>query len=267
MKKLEIEKIEFSTNDRKTQIKLPTILDEKLAYLLGVQVGDGYLKKQVYGTKTDYFICYDGHSLNEKEWYNTVLKRLIKEIFNKEGRITKTNKGTIKLYLRSKAILLFLNKLCGISFSPKVNIDIPRIIKEANVDIKRAFLRGLADTDFSITFKKRKNIDYPVIYYQTYSKPLYESTKELLKELGFKVSGDYRKSRRYDKIFDSYYITISGRSQFTKWLDEIGFHSFNHITKYQLWNKIGHLPSGTNILQRYDMLEKLKGLENDSSNP
>jgi len=253
--KLDIAKIEFSNNDLKYKIKLPKFLDDRLAYLLGVQVGDGYLRKQVRGTTTDYLICYDGHIINEFEWYEDILKKLIKGLFNKDVKIVKTNKGTVKSYLRSKAILSFLNQVCGVSYSPKNNIKIPDIITISNKEIKRSFLKGLADTDFSFTFKKRKNYDYPVIYFQTYSKSLYESTRLLLEELGFKVHGAYRKSYRYDKVFDSYYLTISGRSQFGKWVNEIGFGSLNHITKFKIWKKTGHLPRNTNILERYKILE------------
>ena len=40
-----LSKIEFSRNDIKLNIKFPKKLNRKLAYLLGIQIGDGYLKR------------------------------------------------------------------------------------------------------------------------------------------------------------------------------------------------------------------------------
>lgn len=245
--KLNLSNLDFSKNDLKLNIKVPRYLDNKLAYLLGVQIGDGYLKKIVREGRVDYLISYDGHLINEFDWYNYMLKELIKDLFNKDVQVRKVTRGTVKIYFRSKAIFMFLHKVCAISQSPKNNIVVPRIILDSSREIKRSFLRGLADTDFSLTFKNRKNLSYPVIYFQTNSKSLHKSIANLLKELGFKIHCGYRKNKRYDKYYDSCYINISGRDQLDKWLKEIGFESSNHMTRYQVWKKLGHLPPNTNI--------------------
>ena len=99
---------------------------------------------------------------------------------------------------------------------------------------------------------------YPVIDFQTYSKTLHEDTKELLKELRFRIVYNHRKSHRYVKKYDSYYIQISGRNQLNKWMKEVGFNSSNHTTRYLVWKKIGYLPIGTNIKDRYKMLKKVE---------
>ncbi|MFH0868149.1 MAG: hypothetical protein V1831_02465, partial [Candidatus Woesearchaeota archaeon] len=167
--------VNFSYNDRKFNIKLPEFLDAKLAYLLGIQIGDGFLKKVVRGSSIDYCIMYKGHSINEIQWYNSNIKCLLKDLFNKEVNVLDSNRGTVQIRFRSKAVFTFLNQVCGISESPKTDIRIPMIIMNSDLENKRAFLRGLADTDFSLTFKKRVKKDYyPVIYFQTYSKLLYE---------------------------------------------------------------------------------------------
>lgn len=217
-------------------------MNSDLAYLLGVQIGDGYLKKVCRGTTVDYRICIDGHSINDKAFFSLILKKLIKYLFNKDVKIATTLTGTVQISFCSKAIFTFLNQSCKISESPKTNITIPSVILKSSLNIKRAFLRGLADTDFSLTFKKRvKKPHYPVIYYQTSCQNLYSSTRNLLNELRFNVTGNYRKNRRYEKFYDAYYLQISGRNQLDKWMREIGFFSFNNLSRYKLWKKMGKL--------------------------
>jgi hypothetical protein len=95
-----------------------------------------------------------------------------------------------------------------------------------------------------------------VIFFQTNSVSLHADTKRLLRSLGFRIVGNYRKNMRYDVGYDSYYIQISGRDQLQKWMREVGFTSFNHLTRYQLWKKLGHFPPGLNINERYSLLNK-----------
>ena len=247
----------FSNNDLRLNIKLPKNLDSDLAYLLGIQIGDGYLKKYKRKTAIEYLISYDGHYINEKEWYDLVLKVLIKKLFNKDVPTRITTTGTVNISFRSKAVFTFLHTICKISVSPKKNIRIPDYIFSSSKRIKRSFLRGLADTDFSLTFKPRtRTTNYPVIYFQTYSHSLYKDTRTLLRNLGFRVVAHYRKSFRYDKVHDAYYIQISGRDQLDKWMKEVSFSSFNHITRYLLWKKLGKFPPELNINERRTILNK-----------
>ncbi len=258
--KFDLSTVRFSKNDIKYHLKVPKELDSDLAYLLGIQVGDGYLKKQQRGTTIDYSISYDGHKINDTEWYLLVLKKLIKNLFNKDVQVFSTDTGTVRIMFRSKLIFTFLNKVCHISESPKTNIRIPDFIFNSDQRIKSSFLRGLADTDFSLTFKKRqKKHHYPVIYFQTNSESLHRDTKELLLSLGFNVTGGYRISKRYAFSYDSYYIQISGRYQLEKWIKEIGFTSFNHLTRYDVWKMLGYLPVGTDIIERRNILKRIKG--------
>ncbi|MCH8003757.1 MAG: hypothetical protein IH934_03920 [Nanoarchaeota archaeon] len=255
--KFDLSNVRYSRNDLKWNIKIPDLLDTKLAFFLGIQVGDGYLKKVIRESAVDYCIMFEGHGTNELKWYNSYLKWLLKDLFNKDVKVVKSSRGTVQIHFRSKAAFTFLNQICDISESPKTYIRIPKMIMDCTLDIKRSFLRGLADADFSLTFKKRVKKDYyPVIFFQTYSKLLYKDTKKLLLNLGFRIVHNYRKSYRYDKVHDAYYIQISGRDQLNKWMKEVGFKSSNHITRYLVWKKLGYLPIGTDILERNQILNK-----------
>ena len=252
-------KIQFSKFDVSRRITLPVELSEDLAYLMGFHLGDGHMRQYIrsFGA-LESTIFYDGHSINEYSHYKQNICPLIKRLFNYRCKIKIIkDRNNLRIIIGSRTIVDFMHLQCGIPLGPKMNINIPGIIKNADIRIKRAFLRGLADTDFSLTFKKRvKTGYYPVIDFQTNCKSLHEDTKSLLIDLDFKIVHNYRISKRYSKLHDSYYIQISGRNQLKKWMNEVGFSSPNHITRYLVWKKLGYLPTGTNILKRLDMLKE-----------
>ena len=150
-------------------------------------------------------------------------------------------------------MLTFLHNVCGISFSPKRNIDIPELIKSSSTEIKKYFLKGLADTDFSLVFKKDGS--YPVISHNTCSFPLHNSLKVLLLELDFKFNSITRNRLRLNKSYISYQIEICGKNNLSKWMKTIGFSSYNTLTRYDVWNKTGHLDSRTNLIDRLAILK------------
>ncbi|MBT3836198.1 hypothetical protein HOD05_05435 [Candidatus Woesearchaeota archaeon] len=257
MKKLDLSKVEYSNNDKRLGIKVPEFLTEELAYFLGFHVGDGYMKLKIRKNKWDYHLLYGGHQINEYQWYIEFIKPLINNLFNKKVNITKSTKNIVKIEIRSKAILTFLHNSCDISFSPKTNIRIPKPILNSNMKIKRAFLRGIADTDFSLVFKKGGK--YPVISHATNSKTLHDSLKELLIEMDFNIFSATYNRIRIDKPFVSHQIEINGKKNLSKWIEEVGYSSYNSITRYRVWKEYGYLPKGTNINDRLELL-KVRGI-------
>ena len=98
--------------------------------------------------------------------------------------------------------------------------------------IKSSFLRGIADTDFSVTFKKRsKTLPYPVLDFQINDKLLRDSVADLLAEKGITFSIGDREKFRKNKVSYSYYLQISGRENLKNWLKKIGFENSKHIKR------------------------------------
>lgn len=259
MIKLDLSKVEYSKNDLRLGIIVPEYLTEELAYFLGFHVGDGYMGVQKRkDKKTDYRLQYDGHSINEYLWYIQSLKPLIKKLFNKEVRVHTTINGTVRFVIRSKAIVSFLHKCCGLPLSPKKDIGILPIVKNAGTEIQCHFLRGVSDTDFSLVF--RRGGKYPVITHSTYSKTLHESITVLLNEIGFTFRSGTRMRNLYDKNFRTYEIDIYGRKNLEKWLNTIGFSSYNTITRYLVWKELGYFPPKIDINERIKILKE-KGIK------
>ena len=253
---LDLSKVEFSHNDKRLGIKVPTELTEDLAYFMGVHVGDGYMKIQKRKSAIDYKLQYSGHFINEYAWYQFILSPLINKLFNKENYLKKSNSNSVSICFRSKAILTFMHHACGIQLSPKKNIDVPEIIKNANLSIKAAFIRGLVDTEGSLVFKNSGR--NPTIDISTSSKALYDTLQELISELGIGFySCVYHTSRNLTPIIQ-YKIQINGKKKLAKWIELVGFSSYNHLTKYLVWKTTGSLKPYTNIHERIEILEKKK---------
>ncbi len=258
MMKFDLKKVQWSKNDIKWGIKVPEDLTEELAYFLGFHVGDGYMKIKRRATTVDYAIHYDGHQINEKKWYHEYLKPFIKELFNKDVYVAESTRGTVRIVFRSKAIVTFLNRCCDLGFSPKYNVDIPKIIKEAAEKFQASFLKGLADTDFSLSFTK--NGKYPRIEHTTCSRSLHESLLVLLRNVGFQPYHIIRETQRNGIPHTIHIIQISGKAALNKWMKNVGFESYNVLTRYLVWKETGSLAPGTDINDRIKILKE-RGIE------
>ncbi len=258
--KLDISKVEFSRNDIKNNVKIPRYLTSQLAYLIGAHVGDGFMNSYKRSDCNGFYntIVYCGHEIDELEFHKKVIIPLIKNLFNKEARLNVGYKTTVTTEYVSKAMLTFFNKVIKIPLSPKRGIDIPKIIKNSKLKIQKAFLKGLADTDFCLTFKKRyrQKHYYPTISFGTQSKNLQQSIIKLLEELGFTFCflTDYPNNRNGKKLFINT-IYLNGLQNLKLWFKEIGFNSSKHLTKYKVWKKFGFCPPNINIIERRKILK------------
>ena len=142
----------------------------------------------------------------------------------------------------------------------KTSIAIPTVIlRSKNREIKFSFLRGLADTDFSLTFqKKNKNRHfYPILKTALVSEEVVRDSARLLKENGFKVHIEIGR-KNYDKRTRKFYITnclyMSGKRNLELWMKMIGFNNPKNITKYQIWKKFSFCPPRTSLSQRKSIL-------------
>ena len=254
MMKFDLTKVEYSRNDIRQGIKVPEYLTEDLAYFLGFHVGDGYMKIKKRKKTIDYHLQYGGHQINEYQWYIESIQPLIKKLFNKNLKVTKTANRIVHLGFRSKAVVTFLHNCCGLPYSPKINTGVLSIIQQSNERIKCDFLRGLADTDFSLVFRKKGK--YPVIIHDCYSKVLHESLKLLLKDLDIPFYSFFRLRKQNNKVNESYALFIYGRRKLAKWMSKVGFSSYNTLTRYQVWKETGSLRPKTDINDRIKILKE-----------
>ena len=256
----DLSKVEFSENDIKRNVIIPSKLTPELAYFIGIHVGDGclYLYKRKTCRTIDYNLSYYGHEIDELEFHKNYILPLIKRLFNIDVWIKTGHKGVIELCFRSKAVFYFLSRVIGLPVGSKKDIDVPHIIKEADIDIKKAFLRGLADTEGCLTFKKRNKEKhyYPAISIGLQSKNLIYSVKRLLDYLKIDSCVFYNlKSKRNGKINIKHQIELNGEKNIDVWFKILGFNSSKHLTKYSVWKNFGFCPPYTNIIERRKILK------------
>lgn len=248
--KFDLTLIPYSVVDKKKKIKIPHELNKELANYIGIQLGDGNIHINI--KKYENQISCTGHLDDEIDWYFNYLIPLIKHIFNVSPYIYKDkrpNKSSIKLMYRSKAIVNFLVRVINLPSGKKENCSIPQVIKQSDIEIKRCFLRGYADTDFSIAFSRRKINGlhkYPTISLGTPDKKLTREVVELIRELGF--------NPQFRLNVKKCYIEINGKENLEKWMKEVGFSSPKHLTKYEIWEKYGFCPPYTTLAQREEIL-------------
>lgn len=247
----DLSKLEVSQSDTKRGINFPSELTEVLAEFIGIMIGDGHLgfypKRSKTRTVPSYEVKISGNK-KEKDYLEYVMLLFfslfgINLIYSQD-----TAPNAIILRIYSKGIVLFMNRLCGVPLNCKTQIVcIPQIIKDSELRLKYAFLRGLADTDFSVTFKNRTNKghNYPVIKGSFKSRVLIEDLETIFDELGFRHCVCYDE-RRYDKRrckYDAMHsIYLNGKRNFNMWTEKIGFSNPKFQRKAKKWQEDGICP-------------------------
>lgn len=195
----------------------------------GALLGDGWMSSFTSRryNKTYWQLGLSMHIQHDKE-YLIRIKRIVKELFNREGYLKyKPKHNSIEFIFGHKELIKKLNEELGFPVGVKINLSIARRFLD-NKDSMRHIIRGLFDTDGSIYFDRDKNYrtPYPIIDICTYSNTLIEQLNEALKKENFKVI-KYKKG-----------IRIKGHSQVQRWFRDISPQNKKHKLKYQ--NYLNH---------------------------
>ena len=228
---LNLTEINLSKKDVEKGLHFPSYTSPDLAYIVGVLAGDGniFIRK----SKNDYRVKCVGNPKDEKEFYDQILSFLFKRVFNLQihNKYQDSNK-TYGFYIYSKSLVQFLNKIFELPTGIKYEtLKIPSIIKQER--LVTDFIRGLADTDFCVTY--RGNRKFPSIVGSSKSKNLIKEISIELKNMGFtfyelydyKIT-DPRFKKGYSIINK---IEVNGKANFNLWMRKIGFYSPKHQLK------------------------------------
>lgn len=242
--------MKYSKFDKRHNVKTPRLSSQLLAYETGVHIGDGSL--QIIDKKT-HSIRYFGHSDDDWLYFSRVLPEIIKRLYNKDVKpLKRKNTKKCVLSICSKKIALF-KKSIGLPVGNKIILkDLPDFIKK-DKELLINCLRGIADTDFTLTFNKNhKSLHpYPEISCVMSNKDLIISLHKHLKEIGlhFNLKTDVKRIRK-GNINIEHKITMYGKDNFLEWMDKIGFLNPKHITKFLVWRKFGFCPPHLTTKQR-----------------
>lgn len=232
-------------------------IDENLAELLGILAGDGSVSESPH--TGNYRITVTGHSYNDYKYLTEHVSDLIENIFGRRPSIWKfKRKNAISINLNSKYAVEFLKDLGVKTGHKSKTIEVPKVVLEGNSRIQSAFLRGISDTDFSMAFHKgpsRRLHNYPVIAGSTSSENFAYQIRKMLQRFKIKANINKRSPRGFSKI-TQYGIYIYGNDNFEKWMKNIGFRNSNHLTKIQVWKKLGFYIPNTSIKERLLLISK-----------
>ncbi|MFQ5722382.1 MAG: hypothetical protein ACE5GI_07800, partial [Candidatus Aminicenantales bacterium] len=245
--RLNLSGVEFSKNDKKRNIILPYRMNEDLAEDIGIQIGDGCL----HLGKKDFAILCSGNYSEDFLYFHNFLIPLKKRLFkNVVLNLRKhKNQNTYELKIGSKAIFTFYRKVIGLPAGYKNGIKIPELLFDKESWIK-ACIRGIFDTDFCLTFKRKRKPyhRYPVILTCLKSKVLVKQLEMILKQLGLKPHVEYdfpAFDKRFGKNYTKNFLYLNGKKNLEKWWTIIGSNNPRLITRFQIWKRFDFCPPRT----------------------
>ncbi len=208
-------------------------MNERLSELVGAIIGDGNLWTD---GEYRYRVDINGHPTLDGEYHYYLSKIIRAEFDRKTG--TQIRPHELVLRTQSKKVFDFLTKELGLpyGFGKGKKVTIPDKIFLSDWNILKCCIRGIADTDGSLFFARKKNYrdDYPSIEISTTSKNLAIQMKEVLISKGFRVG--FRKQVPIEEKWNTrYIISLNGEKMLEKWMIEICFSNPRHYRKYQAW--------------------------------
>ena len=201
-------------------------MEEKIAEFVGVMLGDGnigiYNCKAGNKIKKQHRIKVTLDSRNKH--YIDYVFNLMKDVLDVEPRICfkkKENAVDIATYRKEKFFYV-LNEI-GLKVSPKWNtMEIPQ--KFMKKELHAHILRGLFDTDGSVTIFNNNGIIYPRIEIRICPSPAQNQFIDILNKLDFNY-----KVQKLEK--GKIKIRISGIKELKKWFDIVGSSNRSHIQR------------------------------------
>lgn len=232
--------IPYSCVDVKSNVTLPELNNELLAYETGVHIGDGSLQVMTGGTHS---IRYFGHSEDDWAFYSEKIPSIILQLYNKKVVPTRrTDAMTCTLSLCSKAVAIFKRDILGLPVGSKEKLQgLPSFIM-ADEELLINCLRGIADSDFSLFFyKKNGSYSHPAISCTMSNKRVVQDIETGLRQLGFNPCVRYDVVRnRNSKLHLEHVLTVCGKDNLRRWIDIIDFWNPKHKTKFVVWDRLGY---------------------------
>ncbi len=234
-----------STTDVLRKICTPISMSVLLAEDMGFHAGDGHMSIESNGWGKKYRFSYSGDSRMDLDYFVNVLIPRKKKLFNLNVNYRKDPRSnSIEARFPSKKLLKFYAYL-GLPIGKKKNLRVPKCIRDSGKEIQKAFLRGVADSDFSLTMKNRPNGLYPVLQLTSISFLFIEDAKLLLIKLGFRPISCVKNQfdERFGKVITTYILEMNGKNQTLKWMQEIGFSNKKHHLQFNRMGPVGFEPT------------------------
>ncbi|MBI5669950.1 MAG: adenosylcobalamin-dependent ribonucleoside-diphosphate reductase [Chloroflexi bacterium] len=154
-------------------VRLPSILDEELAFFLGYFMGDGFMTQEAGDWRLGVAVAHSSYLVEEMP---RLMECLFAGIHVRSDQ--KDNDASLIYLISNRAIKEFL-KLNGFDKPRSAEVSVPRLIRKSPPEVVGAFLRGLFEADGGLSDH------YPTL--SSTSKRLIDECATLLLGLGCPV--------------------------------------------------------------------------------
>lgn len=196
------------------KVRLPLEVNEDLAYFLGILAGDGHISNPKPHQARWWIIqmCEDA-----LEFQSLVYIPLVERLFcyTPKIHVNKRTDGRRNVYTRinSFVIILYLTNVLGIRSGYKTDIvDMPVCILHSEEKIRLAFVRGLFDTDGTVTEGTAR--------YSTVSEKLFYQVQTVLRSSGIEFRTNVWKK---NEIAKQLYTIVIPKRQLGNFSKIVGF--------------------------------------------
>lgn len=201
----------------------------------------------------EYCYTYSSHT-QEDGPYREYVQNLVAQLYGLKPYVTTNfSDSCTHLCYFSKPLVMFKIKL-GLPFGKKGQITMPTWITRSDA-LLTSCIRGIFDTDGSVTFKKkhRNRHYYPILSLHSKSKALVNQLQLYLEK--YKISSwigpDAKSPRRPNILWGMF---VSGAKNLKRFETNIGFRNIKHLTKIEIWKEFGFCPPYTSLKQRLSIL-------------
>tara|TARA_Y100000034_G_C6824905_1_gene371852 strand:- start:104 stop:1081 length:978 start_codon:yes stop_codon:yes gene_type:complete len=211
-----------NSNKKRDENFLIDISNPLFLEFYGVLLGDGWIGRYTWKNTTINMVGISGHAKLDRQFL-LYCKKNIKTLFDRDAYFKEKPKyNAIELQISHKQLLNTLNKKFGFPIGKKINLKISDVIYSLGYDKVRHTIRGIFDTDGSFYLDKTPvRNPYPCISIQMKAPVLINQLYNILIKQDFRVV--YRENKNM--------ITLKGRKQLNKWMDEIGSSNPKHLNK------------------------------------
>ncbi len=197
-------------------------LTPKLAYLIGNIYADGALRNSIEVKKRKGRYNYEITITDESKEHLQDIVELLEELFNIKTNVkTAYNGKWYRILFSSSTIHRFLNKVFEMPLGyKKGKLRVPKVIKNAPLEIQKYFIIGFFDGDGSCTNLEdgRKKFT-PVVHAGQSDKKILIDIQEMLKK--FELNFNLHKHRY--KQYEWYSLNTKDKKQIKQFQKKIGF--------------------------------------------
>lgn len=191
----------------------------------GILLGDGWISRLHYKNKIIHLVGISGHSQLDRDFF-IYCKKNIEELFERRAyQKERPRYNSIELNFSHKMLFKFMNENLNFPIGKKINLNLPNEIFNLSFNLTRNIIRGIFDTDGSFYFDKTpQGNPYPCLSITMKSPMLMKQLYQIFLEQGF--SPVY-----YEDKNEKVKITLKGKKQLLKWMNEIGSSNKKHLNK------------------------------------